>query len=90
VQATGKVFRTKRSPLEPDSDSSDGDAENHPNDQEGDEQTREQQRQQRKLKKVEKRIRQRLEETQTIDPLERRSLLSLEYLVSTMFIFQAS
>jgi hypothetical protein len=90
VQATGKVFRTKRSPLEPDSDSSDDDAENHPNDQEGDEQEREQERQQRKLKKVEKRIRERLEETQTIDPLERRSLLSLEYLVSTMFIFQAS
>ncbi|KAH7357098.1 heterokaryon incompatibility protein-domain-containing protein [Rhexocercosporidium sp. MPI-PUGE-AT-0058] len=35
-------------------------------------------------------VRQRLKETQTIDPLERRSLLSLEYLVSTMFTFQAS
>ncbi|KAF2475609.1 HET-domain-containing protein, partial [Lindgomyces ingoldianus] len=42
-------------------------------------------------KKTEKRqILDRLRETQTIDPLERRSLLSLEFLISTMFIFQAS
>jgi hypothetical protein len=33
---------------------------------------------------------QMLETVQTIDPLERRSLLSLEYLVTTMFIFKAT
>jgi hypothetical protein len=90
VQATGKVFRTKRSPLEPESDSSDDDTEHHAHDEEGDEQKREQERIKKKLKKIETRTRERLEETQTIDPLERRSLLSLEYLVSTMFIFQAT
>ena len=37
----------------------------------------------------EKRKEQILRET-TIDPLDRRSLLSLEYLVSTMFIFNAT
>ena len=85
VQATGKVFRTKRSPLEEDSDSSDDDA-----GQPGDEQETVQTKEEKRLKKIEDRVRARLMETQTIDPLERRSLLSLEYLVSTMFIFQAS
>ncbi|KAK8064464.1 hypothetical protein PG994_007102 [Apiospora phragmitis] len=34
--------------------------------------------------------RERWSKIRTIDPLERRSLLSLEYLVSTMFIFKAA
>ncbi|KAI0191533.1 heterokaryon incompatibility protein-domain-containing protein [Xylaria flabelliformis] len=32
----------------------------------------------------------RIEESQSIDPLEKRSLLSLQYLVTTMYIFQTS
>lgn len=35
-------------------------------------------------------FRKRLQEATTLNPLERRSLLSLEHLVSTMFTFQAS
>lgn len=63
VQATGKVFRAQRSPLEPMSNT-DGQQEDY--------------------------MRKKFIRDQTIDPLDRRSLLSLEYLVSTMFIFQAS
>ena len=61
VQATGKVFRGRITPLQDDK---------------GEEQRKEQ------LK--------RWKETRTTDLLERRSLLSLEYLVSTMFIFKAT
>ncbi|KAI0166475.1 heterokaryon incompatibility protein-domain-containing protein [Xylariaceae sp. FL1272] len=39
---------------------------------------------------TEEELRQRLLKVRTIDPLERRSLLSLEYLVSTMFTFKAT
>ena len=38
----------------------------------------------------EEELRQRLKQVNTIDPLDRRSLLSLEYLVSTMFMFEAA
>jgi hypothetical protein len=87
VQATGKVFRTKRSPMELDPSDSDDETE------EGMKHEEIAELEKRKVKKKEAEdriIEQRLRETQTIDPLERRSLLSLEYLVSTMFIFQAS
>lgn len=63
VQATGKVFRARRSPL---------DKEDTPGD-----------------KKSEV-LQERVRVNQTIDPLDRKSLLSLEYLVSTFFIFGAS
>lgn len=68
VQATGKVFRVQRSPME---DSGAKDVSEHRDDPEDE-------------------IRKRLIRYQTIDPLDRRSLLSLEYLVSSMFIFKAS
>ncbi|KAK0646920.1 heterokaryon incompatibility protein-domain-containing protein [Cercophora newfieldiana] len=86
VQATGKLFRTRRTPMQQDPDSSDEDIP-------GDDHDRRRHSEEAKAlkKKVEEdRIRQRLRETQTIDPLERRSLLSLEYLVTTMFIFKAT
>ncbi|KAI1331421.1 heterokaryon incompatibility protein-domain-containing protein [Xylariaceae sp. FL0255] len=41
-------------------------------------------------KETREELRQRLLKVRTIDPLERRSLLSLEYLVSTMFTFKAT
>ncbi|KAK8133188.1 hypothetical protein PG999_001361 [Apiospora kogelbergensis] len=61
VQATGKVFRGRITPLQDDK---------------GEEQKEEQFK--------------RWKENRTTDLLERRSLLSLEYLVSTMFIFKAT
>lgn len=86
VQATGKLFRTRRTPMQQDPDSSDEDIP-------GDDHDRRRENEEAKAKKKaeeERRVRQRLRETQTIDPLERRSLLSLEYLVTTMFIFKAT
>ncbi|KAF2475605.1 HET-domain-containing protein [Lindgomyces ingoldianus] len=62
VQATGKVFRAQRTPM----DDVHEDIEDH-----------------KKMAKF-------MEDVHTIDPLDRRSLLSLEYLVTTMFIFKAS
>ncbi|KAH8656698.1 heterokaryon incompatibility protein-domain-containing protein [Tricladium varicosporioides] len=62
VQATGKVFRAQRTPLD---------------DGPGEIQTF------KELLKITRSV-------NTIDPLDRRSLLSLEYLVSTMFIFKAT
>lgn len=85
VQATGQVFRTQRSPMQPGpggfDDWNEGDAKYDESDDE---------ERMRMRKERQKEERQRLKETQTIDPLERRSLLNLEYLVSTMSIFQAS
>lgn len=78
VQATGKVFRTKRTPMQQDVDTSDEESEEAADKRE--KISREEYKEQKK----------RVQETHTIDPLERRSLLSLEYLVSTMFIFQTS
>lgn len=88
VQATGKVFRTRRTPMQQDPDSSDEEIGDGP-DSEHRHSLLETERV-RKKKEEDERIRIRLRETQTIDPLERRSLLSLEYLVTTMFIFKAS
>tara|TARA_R110002003_G_scaffold1926_2_gene23733 strand:- start:5380 stop:8391 length:3012 start_codon:yes stop_codon:yes gene_type:complete len=62
VQATGKVFRAQRTPLDGNDDGNE------------------------EYKWRASTIRA----FQTIDPLDRRSLLSLEYLVTTMFIFQAT
>ncbi|KAK7703391.1 hypothetical protein SLS64_009060 [Diaporthe eres] len=70
VQATGKVFRAQRSPLEEGRKSDDEGSD----DREKDLAARQ----------------ERLRTLRTIDPLDRRSLLSLEYLVSTLFIFGAS
>lgn len=64
VQATGKVFRAQRTPMQRKSDESDDEWE----------QLRE----------------ESILREKSIDPLDRRSLLSLEYLVSTLFIFKAS
>lgn len=62
VQATGKVFRAHRTPMDDDHDDL---------------------REPGKLAEF-------FKTNQTIDPLDRRSLLSLEYLVTTMFIFKAT
>ncbi|KAI7780576.1 HET-domain-containing [Diaporthe eres] len=90
VQATGKVFRAQRSPLDDgrkpeDKSSAAGvqgprSAEGPKSDNEGSD-DREKHLAARK---------ERLRTLRTIDPLDRRSLLSLEYLVSTLFIFGAS
>jgi len=63
VQATGKVFRTRRT-------TSPGDSEN--------------------LQDIREMRRKEILGERTIDPLDRRGLLSLEYLVSTLYIFKAS
>ncbi|RYP54282.1 hypothetical protein DL768_000856 [Monosporascus sp. mg162] len=68
VQATGKVFRAQRTPMQ------DG----------GDEENEEER------KKREEEVKDQMLKAKTIDPLDRRSLLSLEYLVSTMFIFKTT
>jgi hypothetical protein len=62
VQATGKVFRAPKNPMDDDHD-------DH---------------------KVSKENVEIIKNVQTIDPLDRRSLLSLEYLVTTMFTFRAT
>ncbi|RYN91971.1 hypothetical protein AA0120_g5639 [Alternaria tenuissima] len=62
VGATGKIFRTHKTPMDDDH---------------GDDETAED-------------MVAWMEEVHTIDPLDRRSLLSLEYLVTTMFIFRAT
>ncbi|PSN69361.1 HET-domain-containing protein [Corynespora cassiicola Philippines] len=62
VQATGKVFRAQRTPMD--------DA--HADLEDPDE------------------LHKYIKAVHTIDPLDRRSLLSLEYLVTTMFIFKAT
>ncbi|KAI0869368.1 heterokaryon incompatibility protein-domain-containing protein [Hypoxylon argillaceum] len=76
VQATGRVFRAQRTLMKDD-----------PADISGDED----------LKKTEgdstqdkEQLKKKLLGAKPIDPLDRRSLLSLEYLVSTMFIFKAT
>lgn len=85
VQATGKVFRKKSSPMDYDN-----------GDYSSDEEIQKLNRVQFAARKKEreedenKRTRENIKETETIDPLERRGLLSLEYLVSTMFIFKTS
>lgn len=62
VQATGKVFRAERTPLDGNYEDSEDS----------------------------KKLVQTMRQFNTIDPLDRRSLLSLEYLVTTMFIFNAT
>lgn len=87
VKATVRVFRTKRTPMQPDPSTSDEESMEVVSsyDSNGDEEKK-----RKKEEEEEQRMKERIRETQTIDPLERRSLLSLEYLVSTMFIFQTS
>lgn len=62
VQATGKIFRAQKTPMDDDHD--DGE--------------------------IPESMWEYRANEHTIDPLDRRSLLSLEYLVTTMFIFKAS
>ncbi|KAI0099905.1 heterokaryon incompatibility protein-domain-containing protein [Nemania sp. FL0031] len=76
VQATGKVFRAQRTPMQDD-----------PADILRDEDRKKYERDQKKHKKE---LKKQMLESKTIDPLDRRGLLSLEYLVSTMFIFKAT
>ncbi|KAI1119903.1 heterokaryon incompatibility protein-domain-containing protein [Nemania abortiva] len=76
VQATGKVFRAQRTPMQDD-----------PADVLHDEDRR---KYEKHSKKYRKELKKQMLEFKTIDPLDRRSLLSLEYLVSTMFIFKAT
>ena len=91
VQATGRVFRTKDSPMQRDPDSSGDESDDRAIDRFGQKYKRDVQEERRKREaEEERRIHERIRQTWTIDPLERRSLLSLEYLVSTMFIFTAS
>lgn len=89
VQATGKVFRTRRTPMHEEPNFQDEMDREDGYDLEQKIDIFEANRDKRK-KEEDEHIRKRLRETQTIDPLERRSLLSLEYLVTTMFIFKAS
>ncbi|KAJ8131906.1 hypothetical protein O1611_g1718 [Lasiodiplodia mahajangana] len=76
VQATGKVFRAQRTPMQDD-----------PADILKDE---DRERYERDEKKHKEELAKQMVKSKTIDPLDRRGLLSLEYLVSTMFIFKAT
>ncbi|KAI1197345.1 heterokaryon incompatibility protein-domain-containing protein [Nemania serpens] len=76
VQATGKVFRAQRTPMQDD-------PEDIPKEED-------RKKYERYLRNYNKELKKQMLEFKTIDPLDRRSLLSLEYLVSTMFIFQAT
>ncbi|KAL1599606.1 hypothetical protein SLS60_007409 [Paraconiothyrium brasiliense] len=87
VQATGKVFRNYGTPMDKNEDN-----DNDTNDGMTDKQKAIKEKKD-KEKAAEEKHNQRaksLDSIQTIDPLDRRSLLSLEYLVTTMFIFKAS
>ncbi|KAI1180331.1 heterokaryon incompatibility protein-domain-containing protein [Nemania sp. FL0916] len=76
VQATGKVPRAQRTPMQDYSAEILREDGLNKSEREG--------------KKGQKELRQQMKKARTIDPLDRRSLLSLEYLVSTMFIFKAT
>lgn len=98
VQATGKVFRAQRSPLDGEEDEDDEDTDQGgESDQGGDADDEVHKRKNHRNKDTSTTpgsemisLKERLARDKTIDPLDRRSLLSLEYLVSTMFIFKAS
>ncbi|KAI1108244.1 heterokaryon incompatibility protein-domain-containing protein [Nemania sp. NC0429] len=76
VQATGKVFRAQRTPMQDD-----------PADIRREEDSKKHKRDEKKYNEG---LKKQMLASKTIDPLDRRSLLSLEYLVSTMFIFKAT
>ncbi|KAI4666686.1 uncharacterized protein J4E79_002726 [Alternaria viburni] len=87
VQATGKVFRSYGTPMD----------RNEVDDKDPDTKMTDEEKATEEAKAKEKAAKQKhderaesLDSIQTIDPLDRRSLLSLEYLVTTMFIFKAS
>jgi hypothetical protein len=88
VQATGKVFRVYGTPMDDNKGNEDEDTNKPMNDDEKAEKE-EALRVEAAMKKHQHRE-QSLLEIHTIDPLDRRSLLSLEFLVTTMFIFKAS
>jgi hypothetical protein len=87
VQATGKVFRSYGTPMD----------KHEVNDESADEEMTDEKKAKKEKKAKEaakkekhKQREESLNDIQTIDPLDRRSLLSLEFLVTTMFIFKAS
>lgn len=86
VQATGKVFRAQSSPLDDDDEPAKSETAAHGSKTKA--QPSGKHLQISKLKGHE--VAERLAKFQTIDPLDRRSLLSLEYLVSSMSMFMAS
>ncbi|KAI4926519.1 hypothetical protein J4E85_006813 [Alternaria conjuncta] len=87
VQATGKVFRSYGTPMDRN-EVDDKDTDQKLTDEE---KTAKEEKARKKAtkEKHDQRVKS-LDSIQTIDPLDRRSLLSLEYLVTTMFIFKAS
>jgi hypothetical protein len=87
VQATGKVFRSYGTPMDKN-EANDKDTDKEMTDEQKAAKEKED-REDAKKRKHEQRIKS-LNDIQTIDPLDRRSLLSLEFLVTTMFIFKAS
>jgi hypothetical protein len=86
VQETGKVFRAYGTPMDENKDNNNSGV--TMTDREKAVKEREE-KEAAKVKKHELRI-ESLKDIQTIDPLDRRSLLSLEFLVTTMSIFKAS
>jgi hypothetical protein len=87
VQATGKVFRSDGTPMD----------KNEVNDEDTDEEMTDQERAEREKEDREKAAKKKhdqrvksIQDIQTIDPLGHRSLLSLEFLVTSMSIFKAS
>jgi hypothetical protein len=87
VQATGKVFRSYGTPMD----------KNETNDKETDREMTDEQKAKKEKNDREKAKKDKhehrensLDNIQTIDPLDRRSLLSLEFLVTTMYVFKAS
>lgn len=87
VQATGKVFRVYGTPMDENKDNnSETDVVMTDKEKANGEKK---EREAAKKKKHDQRTGS-LKDIQTIDPLDRRSLLSLEFLVTTMLIFKAS
>jgi hypothetical protein len=87
VQATGKVFRRSGTLMDENEYNEEIDEEEMVD---GTKAKREKKAKEAAKKKKHKRRKALLNGIQTIDPLDRRSLLSLEFLVTTMFIFKAS
>jgi hypothetical protein len=87
VKATGKVFRSYGTPMDKNEVKGEIVDEEMTDDMKA---TKEKEVKEAAKKEKHKQREDSLNEIQTIDPLDRRSLLSLEYLVTTMFIFKAS
>ncbi|KAH7086804.1 heterokaryon incompatibility protein-domain-containing protein [Paraphoma chrysanthemicola] len=87
VQATGKVFRVYGTPMDENEDKN-----RRTDEAMTDQDKAKREKEERDAAKQKKHVQRTssLKNIQTIDPLDRRSLLSLEFLVTTMFIFKAS